>query len=320
MSSVSERLGVPKSEMLDPTSSDAAVKQAHAETHIIQETKEYFLANGVDLNAFKRKDRGDSAILVKNFSYQTKPSELKDLFENYGPLLKILVPPAGTIAIAEFQYADHARAAFTGLAYRKLKDSILFLEKAPKDLFRETKPRVGNDETSASLGVDSPSDPVLNQPVDSSTLFVRNLNFSTTTDRLREVFRPLEGFLSARVKTKPNPKKQGQALSMGFGFLEFQTKIQAQAALTAMDGYRLDGHQLLIRASHQTIDAAEERRKEDSAKKALGRRTKIIIKNLPFEASKKRCDPCLVLTGNFALFACLRSSTYPRVDSLSRSS
>jgi multiple RNA-binding domain-containing protein 1 len=50
-----------------------------------------------------------------------------------------------------------------------------------------------------------------------------------------------------------------------------------------MNGYSLDNHQLQIKASHKGADAAEERRKEDAAKKAGG--TKIIIKNLPFEAS-----------------------------------
>lgn len=63
VSSIAGRLGLAKSEVLDPTSSDAAVKQAQAETHIIQETKTYFEQHGVDLNAFKKKQRGDTGIL-----------------------------------------------------------------------------------------------------------------------------------------------------------------------------------------------------------------------------------------------------------------
>ncbi len=294
MSSISDRLGVSKSELLDPTSSDAAIKQAHAETHIIQETKSYFSANGVNLDAFKKRERGDTTILVKNFPYRTKPEELKALFETHGSVSRIFMPPSGTIAIVEFERADHARSAFGGLAYRKFKDSILFLEKAPRDLVSNgdaegdknnstvAKTKCAKPLTTALLEDDSAL-----QAVDTSTLFVRNLNFSTTTERLREVFRPLDGFLSARVKTKLDPKRPGQVLSMGFGFLEFRSKSQAQAALAAMDGYKLEDHNLLIKASHKAIDAAEEKRKEDRDKKIAGRRTKIIIKNLPFEASKK---------------------------------
>ncbi|KAK5159715.1 hypothetical protein LTR04_004800 [Oleoguttula sp. CCFEE 6159] len=295
MSSISDRLGVAKSELLDPTSSDAAVKQAHAETHIIQETKAYFANNGIDLNAFKKRERGDTGVLVKNFPYGTNVDELRKMFEEHGQVSKVLMPPTGTIAIVEFAQAPQARAAFAALAYRKVKDSVLFLEKAPKDLFQKGTTPAGDVVTTAAPEGSAPklstTDLLQEQPlhdtVDTSTLFVRNLNFSTTTERLTEVFKPLDGFLSARVKTKSDPKKPGQVLSMGFGFLEFRSKQQAQAALSAMDGYNLEGHKLLIKASHKALDAAEERRKGDKARKLAGKRTKIIIKNLPFETSKK---------------------------------
>lgn len=290
MSSISDRLNVSKSELLDPTSSDAAIRQAHAETHIIQETKSYLSTHGVDLNAFKRKERGDTAILIKNFAYGSKAEELRKLFEPHGHIKRLLMPPSGTIAVVEFDQPDHARSAFNSIAYRRFKDSILFLEKAPKGLFEgptndgELSDPKNNTKLSAN---DLFEKDATSRPPNTPNLFVRNLNFITTTKRLREVFQPLNGFLSARVKTKADPKKPGQLLSMGFGFLEFRTKQDAQTAQTAMDGYKLDGHNLLIRAAHRAVDAAEERRNEDKAKKEAGKRTKIIIKNLPFEASRK---------------------------------
>lgn len=295
MSSMSDRLGVSKSELLDPTSSNAAVKQAHAETHIIQETKSYFAQNGVDLDSFKKRERGDTAILVKNFPYGTEAEELRKMLEEHGQVRRLLMPPSGTIAIVEFAQANQARSAFSACAYRKMKDSILFLEWAPKDLFTGNTASTAKPTTVSATVISAPklSTSELLQGdttdgiVDTTTLFVRNLNFSTTTERLTNAFKPLDGFLSARVKTKQDPKKPGQTLSMGFGFLEFRTKAQAQAALAAMDGYSLEGHKLLIKASHKGLDAAEERRKEDRAKRAAARTTKIIIKNLPFETTKK---------------------------------
>ncbi|KAL8713392.1 MAG: hypothetical protein Q9220_002591 [cf. Caloplaca sp. 1 TL-2023] len=280
--------------LLDPTSADAAIKQAHAETHVIQETKAYFEANGVNLESFKRKERGDTTILIKNFAYGTKPEELQKMFEIHGTTRRMLMPPSGTLAIVDFVQADHARSAFRSLAYSKFKESILFLEKAPRDLFsgetvslKKDGPATGEAQGTKHTAGDLLEGSDSLQNVNISTLFVRNLNFSTTSERLREVFKPLNGFLSARVKTKPDPKHFGQLLSMGFGFLEFETHGKAQAALAAMDGHNLDGHTLLIRASHKGADAAEQRRQEDKAKKLAGRRTKIVIKNLPFETSKK---------------------------------
>jgi len=225
------------------------------------------------------------------------------------------MPPSGTIAIVRFEQPQQAKTAFASLAYRKFKDSVLFLEKAPKDLFTSDASSngiVGGQERAQEAQVLKPSasdllhETSIPDGIDTTTLFVRNLNFSTTTEHLNEVFKPLGGFLSARVKTKPDPKKPGAVLSMGFGFLEFRTKAQAQAALEAMNGYKLAGHDLLIRASHKALDAAEERRREDRAKKVAGRRTKIVIKNLPFEATKKD------VRSLFRSYGQLRSVRLPR--------
>ncbi|KAF6820728.1 Multiple RNA-binding domain-containing protein 1 [Colletotrichum sojae] len=293
--SVASRLGVSKSELLDPTSADAGVKQAIAETSIIQETKAYFVANGVDLDAFKSQKRGDTTILVKNFPFGTTMEELRTMFEEHGTVLRVLMPPSGTIAIVEFAQAAHAKAAFAKLAYRRIKDTVLFLEKGPKNLFKDG---VSVDMTQGKqdrpTGVQKLSvtellgrDEQGEADIATTSLFVRNLNFSTTTEKLAETFKPLDGFVSARVKTKMDPKKPGQVLSMGFGFVVFKTKEQAQVALKSMDGFVLEGHTLAVKASHNGQDAAEERRREDQARKTAGQRTKIVIKNLPFEATKK---------------------------------
>ncbi|KIW08564.1 uncharacterized protein PV09_00529 [Verruconis gallopava] len=294
MSSIAARLGVDKSALYDPTSTDAAVKQTQAETHIIQETKKYFAENGVDLEAFRSKKRGDTAILVKNFPFGTKTEELRQLFEQYGRVIRLLMPPTGTIAIVEFAVAPEARAAFKGLAYRKIKDSILFLEPAPKDLFTGAPQVTPTQSTSSDATVIAPkvsaadllrSDPEP-EALDTTTLHVRNLNFSTTTHRLTEVFSPIDGFVSAVVRTKFDPKRN-ETLSRGYGFLEFRTREAALAAQSAMNGYLLDGHRLDIKLSQKTLDAGEERRKADKAKAQAARRNKLIIKNLAFEASKK---------------------------------
>ena len=318
VSSISQRLGVSKAELLDHTSSDAAVRQAHAETHIIQETKSYFLQHGVDLDAFQKKERGNKAILVKNFPFDTRPDDLKRHFEEFGIVSRFLVPPAGTIAIVEFEQPDNARAAYQGLVYRKLGGSILFLEKAPKDMFKAgLAPNVGNAVRLAGVGTKASAADLLARGIDdtvldTSTLFIGNISFSTTSDRLAETFRILDGFLSARLKMRADPKKKGSMLSMGIGFVEFKTKQQAQRGLAAMDGQKLDGHALKVRAS-RSLDAAEERRKEDRDKQITNQRTKIIIKNLPFEVSKKD------VRSLFGAYGKLRSVRVPKkIDSSSR--
>ena len=285
---VAERLGVSKHELLDPTDASAAVKQAVAETTVIQEAKSYFAAHGVNIEAFKSQQRGDTSILVKNIR-GASIEELRSLFEEHGAVLSVLMPPSGTIAIVQFAQPAACRLAFAKKAYSRFKDAVLFLEKGPKGLFVNLAAPVEG----RPAGVQKPSvaeflerDDAEDSP-ETASLFVRNLNFSTTTEDLTQAFRSLDGFVSAQVKTKSDPKKPGQVLSMGFGFCAFKTKQQAQAALKVMDGHVLSGYKLLVKTSHRGHDAAEERKREDLAKKAAAQRTKIVIKNLPFEVTKK---------------------------------
>ncbi|KAF2017704.1 RNA-binding domain-containing protein [Aaosphaeria arxii CBS 175.79] len=309
MSAVASRLGVSKADVLDPTSADAAVKQAQAETHVISELKAYFSSHGVDLESFSRSSKGNIAVLVKNLPHDVRPDEVRKLMEEFGTVTKFLMPPSGLTAIAEFSNSAEAKSAFAGLSYRKFKDSLLYLEWAPKNLFKEgafvpsapTIVPVAKEAAKPSAS-DLLQETPTSEATTTATLYVRNLNFETTTNKLSDTFSSLEGFRSARVKTKVDPKRG--VLSMGFGFVEFSNPEAASVAIQTMDGYNLDGHRLQIRASHKGVDAAEERRKEDQAKKEAG--TKILIKNLPFEASKKD------VRALFAPYGSLRSVRVPK--------
>lgn len=304
---MAERLGVSKSEMLDPTSSDEAVRQAVRQTSIIEESKDYFESNGVDLEAFKTSTkRGDTCILVKNFAHGTASQELRKMFEEYGPVVRVLMPPSGTLAIVQFAQAAHGRLAYSKMAYRRVNETVLMLEKCPDNLLNTSVSDVLDTTTTMAdragkkklVGSDlldgkhedatSEEETAADGSKTTSSLFVRNLNFTTTTEQLASLFSPLSGFVAARVKTKPDPKKPGQTLSMGYGFVEFRTKADAAGACQAMDGHILQGHTLTVKASHRGMqDAAAEQREADQAKKlAANRGGKLIIKNIPFEASR----------------------------------
>lgn len=215
ISTVAARLGVDKADVLDPTSSDSAVKLAKAETHLIQEVKTYFAQHGVDLEAFKNSSRGEVALLVKNIPHGVTADEIRKLFEEHGTLTRFLFPPnLGMIAIVEFANSAAATSAFRSLAYKKLRENVLYLEKAPKDLFKDgvTAPTASqtmvSDGTATKISAtDLLQDVPEPETFGTATLYVRNLNFTTTTQRLSETFSPLEGFRSARVKTKVDPKR-----------------------------------------------------------------------------------------------------------------
>ncbi|SMN18165.1 similar to Saccharomyces cerevisiae YPR112C MRD1 Essential conserved protein that is part of the 90S preribosome [Maudiozyma saulgeensis] len=316
LSSVASKLGMQKSELIDAENSNSAVKQALAEAHVIGDVRKYFEGKGVDLTKFGNlkspEQRDDCVILVKNFPYGTTREDLGELFLPFGKLERFLMPPAGTIAIVQYRDRTAARAAFTKLSFKRYKDGIIYLEKGPKDCFtrgantdealeedkqsqetnaKQVKASVNDLMDTNSTGHTTNETKSTQEDEDVSiadgptvSIFIKNLNFTTTTPALSDRFKQFNGFVVAQVKTKPNPKDTHKPLSMGFGFAEFRTKEQANAVISAMDGSVIDGHKIQLKLSHRQ---GNNNNNSANGKKKSSKSGKIIVKNLPFEATRK---------------------------------
>lgn len=325
---LSERLGVSKGDILNVkdgiSSGNAAVRLALGETHIISENIAFFESHGVDVTAFDSKaNRNDSSslkrsktmILVKNLPYDTSLEDLTKVFHGIGGDVpqKILLPPSKTAALVEYGHATDARRAFRNLAYKKFKHVPLYLEWAPmlkvdgtappKDSMIIDTPKQGSIEMvrkSGFVGEDltESADTGCNQ-----TVYVKNLNFLTTEEALEMAFSQ-SGFHPRAVKipTKTAPLAKAGAststelsgsrqLSMGFGFVEFPSQEVALKAIKAMQGKIVDGHALEIKLSTKTLSTTTTPSTDKSSKN-----TKIIVRNVPFEASRTEL---LQLFGSF---------------------
>ncbi|KAF4623126.1 hypothetical protein D9613_002318 [Agrocybe pediades] len=307
-SSIAARMNIDKSEILNPESGDnAAVKLALAETHIIQETKAYLESQGVLLSSFSSRARSNTTILVKNIPFGTTEDTIRELFEPYGELSRVLVPPAGTIAVVEYETPDDAAKGFRAVAYRRLGNSIIYLEKGPLGMFIEgfTPPTKGTTTSAAGASASTSAIRVPEQIADAldasepttgeqtsvvqggSTLYIKNLAFATTQERLHKIFSHLPSFSFARVQTKPDPKRPEVRLSMGYGFLGFKDVEGAKKAMKSVQGFVLDGHALHVSFAGRGADEVKAEAKEKEGVSAKSRTTKMIVKNVPFEATKK---------------------------------
>jgi RNA recognition motif-containing protein len=72
-------------------------------------------------------------------------------------------------------------------------------------------------------------------------LFIGGLSFSTSTERLREVFAAVGQVESAAVVTDRDTGR-----SRGFGFVEMATAEEADQAISRFNGKELDGRQLKV--------------------------------------------------------------------------
>ncbi|KAH6890843.1 rRNA primary transcript binding protein [Coprinopsis sp. MPI-PUGE-AT-0042] len=301
-SSIADRMSIPKTAILNPEpsegSSNPAVKLALAETHIITETKAFLESHGVVLSSFSNKVRSDTIILVKNIPYGTTEDQIREMFEPHGDLTKVLVPPAGTIAVVEFAKADEASKGLKAVAYRRLGNSIVYLEKGPVGMFvkghvnDEPSTNEGDKELLSKTVIKVPTTGGATEEVTApdagsggATLYVKNLSFATTQEKLVQLFSHLPSFSFARVQTKADPKRPGARLSMGYGFIGFKDVEGAKKALKSLQGFVVDGHELSVKFAGRGKEEMEREVGANSAAKS--RTTKLIVKNLPFEATKK---------------------------------
>nr|XP_019050622.1 multiple RNA-binding domain-containing protein 1 [Kwoniella bestiolae CBS 10118]OCF29552.1 multiple RNA-binding domain-containing protein 1 [Kwoniella bestiolae CBS 10118] len=316
--SVSSRMGISKSELLNGDSGNAAVKLALAETTVIEETKKYFEDAGIVLEALQPKvPRSQTIILVKNIPFGTTIQSLTDLFASHGKLSRVLLPPSGTLGVVEFSNPAEASKAFRSLAYRRLGNAVLYLEKGPVGMFKEeptsTEQPMSTTEKQlkeAQMLVDKVNEIREEPSIDDeagSTLFLKNLNFSTTTPRLNAVLSSLPGFSFARVQTKMNPKStSGERLSMGYGFVGFKTRQEANKALGALEGFEIDGKVLQVKFAQRGSEEDQKEKEKEDGSRGKTKSTKLLVKNLAFEVTKKEVREL------FSAYGQLKSLRLPR--------
>ncbi|XP_035215935.1 probable RNA-binding protein 19 isoform X1 [Stegodyphus dumicola] len=299
---ISKKYNIDKSELLSAEShkgsgDSVAVRMALAETQAVLESRKFLIDNGVELDALSQPaaERSKTVIVVKDLPAKTQSQEIHELFSKFGTVAKVVVPPSGLMALVEFVEPSEARTAFKKLAYTRFHTTPLFLEWAPINAMKERTPdtaknqsnetEVKEEETKETA--QNPNDENAesdDEPAPNTTIFVKNLNFSTTVESLKKHFQQCGPIHSATISTKKDVKT-GKLLSMGFGFVQFKTKSAAVDAVQNLQLSKLDGHALELKFAARTLKpAAPSGRKKQEIKKQLT--SKILVRNIPFQASE----------------------------------
>ncbi|XP_012538456.1 probable RNA-binding protein 19 [Monomorium pharaonis] len=311
---IANRYNTTKEKLLEDGSNgmSAAVKLALGETQLAQDTKAFLEENGVCLDAFNGapKKRSSTIILVKNLPAQTNTSELRERFAKYGDLARIVMPPAGITALIEFLEPSEARKAFHALAYTKYKHLPLYLEWAPDNCFTTpaSKTKTAKNKKQATKKSTEDSEEVKDEKTveqssekekkntrkkkddelaePDTTLFVKNINFSTTEEQLKDYFGKCGPLHYVTIATKKDPEDPAKKLSMGYGFIRYKRKLDADRALKTLQMSVLDGKSLELKRSERTLMSdVKTTRKKSKIIDQTG--TKILVRNIPFQATKQ---------------------------------
>ncbi len=94
-------------------------------------------------------------------------------------------------------------------------------------------------------------------------------------------------------------------VSAGFGFVECSTEAAARSIIKALQGSTLDGHNLVLQLA-QTKGLGETNAKGRRAGIKAQRQSKIVVRNVAFEATRKD------ILGLFTPFGQVKSCRLPR--------
>ena len=322
LSAVAAMYGVDKGDLLSTETEDVAVRVALGEAQVIANTKKELGDVGVNVHALEsaaasrenvKIARSQHSILIKNLPYESEESDLREMCEKFGTLSQMVLPSTRTIAIAEFLESNEARRAFQGLAYKRYRHVPLYVEWAPKDIFKTSKKNEfgddddeNDDRTTKFNKETSHKDDVEEDPEEKSkVLFVKNIDFATTDESFLQFFENLckraggknRRLVSAKIARKPNSDKSKSLLSKGFGFVEFESHETASicSKLVSTGVGKLDGKVLSIELSRQKMSretveddntnalAMKKKSKIPKGKSA----TKLVLRNVAFEATKR---------------------------------
>ncbi|CAG9827411.1 unnamed protein product [Diabrotica balteata] len=326
---IADSYGTTKEAVIGPDGKgSAAVRLALGETQIVAQTRKYLEQEGVVLDAFANSSgkRSKIVILVKNLPSKTEAREIREMFEKHGEVGRVILPSSGITAIVEFLEPSEARKAFTRLAYTKFKNMPLYLEWAPENSLKESSKdntekivktddnkiepekeinsEQNNEENTNENNVEEAEEEE-EEPEPDTTLFVKNLNFKTTDEGLRKHFVSCGKIHYANVATKKDPKDPNNVLSMGYGFIRFTYKAGADKALKTMQQSVLDGKSLELKRSERTFkNEVQSTRKVNKASKQTG--SKILVRNVPFQANKKEIQEL------FSTFGEIRALRLPK--------
>ncbi|KAG8043415.1 hypothetical protein GUJ93_ZPchr0458g22542 [Zizania palustris] len=299
---IARKNGISKSELLDREADDLAVRIALGETHVIAETKKYLSRSGINVAALeelasKRNEkfkRSNHVILVKNLPFSSSEEDLATMFHKHGSLDKIILPPTRVFALVVFVEATEAQHAFRKLLYTRYKDTPLYLEWAPENILSPTSTLVEDDEKNV-VGERIVTKAIVEQTVEgvsaeeidpdrveSRSVFVKNLNFKTADESLKQHFSTKLKTGSLKSAMVKKHIKKGKNVSMGFGFVEFDSVETATSVCKDLQGTVLDGHALILQLCHGRKDgqAAKKNEKDKSS-------TKLLVRNVAFEATEK---------------------------------
>lgn len=229
-----------------------------------------------------KPDPEGNSLLIRNMPADTTENTLRSLLSSCSVVpVRLVVPPSGIIAVVELATPAIARQAMRALSYAKLGKDIILAEKAPLGIWTPPVAKTEGKQSETALAASSHTvdtdEASARNP--SSTLYLKNLAFQTDVSDLKPLFAPMTGFVSLRLAKATNPANRNG----GYGFAAFANAKAAKFAVEMLRGTVVNGRVLDCQPAGIDKSGHVEPGAKDNAASTS---TKLVIKNLAFEANK----------------------------------
>jgi multiple RNA-binding domain-containing protein 1 len=292
---------------------DVAVKAAIAETEVISQTKEWLKNNGIMSSAFERSGtsiltascdmkRSNDTLIIKHLPADVEVDSLRFMFTRNGEtLVRFLVAPSKTVAIAQFADSGSAKRSFNANAFRKYKSVPLYIEWAPESLFdsqvfEDKREEVKSADVEAEKGNDREKEDIieekrkpaaavmtkLDDSVQTSRLCIRNVAFEAAAKDIRKLFSAYGRVVAVRLPVKMSAA--GDATTglrkqhRGFAFVEFTSRAEMVKAFEALQSTHLYGRKLVLEPAAMedgSVEAAREKAQRRGETNSESKRRKL---------------------------------------------
>ncbi|EAN31752.1 RNA recognition motif family protein [Theileria parva strain Muguga] len=315
--SIAKNLNITSEDIL--RGEQAGVNAAISESFILNKVKKWLSDQGINSEVTDYKeDLYDDILLIKNLPHDTEDRDLIRLFSSCGKITRFTTSPFKLLGLVQFSSKSECDKAFRTLSYRMFQGLPLYLQKVPKSLL----PNV-NTVQSDGIEIDSgpqrdgvesnevvdkvddtldPDDTVDADEVDQNgtaeeperaverighvSVYVSNIDESVSEEEFSRHFSGLKGFVISKI-IKPHGTKLEEKSSARYGFIEFDSINNAKEAIKRRIGTVIGTKIISLELSKnkQTISNYSSRKHKDPG--PTEENDVIIVKNLPFQATKK---------------------------------
>lgn len=110
-----------------------------------------------------------------------------------------------------------------------------------------------NEETTPAVAKQRDDDEDDTEPETGTTLFLRNLKFSTEADTVRDHFKHIGKIHHVQIAVKKDPDHPKGKVALGYGFIQFKQKSSLEKALKTMQTTNIDGNTVELKRSDRTL-------------------------------------------------------------------